>query len=72
MGWRWMIAIAGLALVAAGAAQAATLEVGPDKPYKQPSQAAKPGSQRRSGRRHHQNRAGPVLSSHACLVGGVV
>lgn len=35
-----------LTLTAAGAAQAATLEVGPDKPFKQPSQAiaaAKPG-----------------------------
>ena len=46
MGWRqqlrsW-ISLAG----AAGAAQAATLEVGPDKPFKQPSAAvaaAKPG-----------------------------
>ena len=39
MGWRWTIVIGCMALVAAGAAQAATLEVGPDKPFKQPSQA---------------------------------
>jgi hypothetical protein len=46
MGWRHAIAIGFLALVAAGVAQAATLEVGPDKPFKQPSAAvaaAKPG-----------------------------
>lgn len=39
MGWRWTIVIGCMALVAAGAAQAATFEVGPDKPFKQPSQA---------------------------------
>jgi hypothetical protein len=46
MGCRRVAVIAFLALLAAGSAQAATLEVGPDKPFKQPSEAvkaAKPG-----------------------------
>jgi len=46
MGWWRAIAILCLALVVAGAAQAATLRVGPGKPFKQPSAAiaaAKPG-----------------------------
>jgi hypothetical protein len=39
MGWRRGIVIGLLALFAAGAAQAATLEVGPDKPFTTPSEA---------------------------------
>ena len=46
MRWRHAIATGFVALAAAGAAQAATLEVGPDKPFRQPSDAvaaARPG-----------------------------
>ena len=46
MGWRNALAIGLLVLAAAGPGRAATLEVGPDKPFKQPSAAiatAKPG-----------------------------
>lgn len=46
MGWRHAIAIGFLALAASGTAQAATLQVGPGKPFKQPSTAiaaAQPG-----------------------------
>ncbi len=39
MDWRRVIVIGLLALAASGVAQAATLEVGPDKPFKQPSKA---------------------------------
>ena len=41
MGWWRAILVGCMALVAASAVQAATLEVGPDKPFKQPSEAAK-------------------------------